>query len=191
LIEKFLEKNVSNFSHRTYLVYKMQLLLLLIIAGVFLKFLIPYELFLIAELILIVVLLYELATEGREEFREDFSAYLYFFVGLIIIAQLSWLGPVFAIDLSGMSFFFFALIILLFIFMAVFWIVFRRNYGFGKVVMSDGENCLVETEFDLRSWTVAKKHEIKSGVKFSKGERVKLRLKRGLFGPKPIEIEKI
>jgi len=190
LIEKFLEKNVTGFSHRTYLVYKLQLLLLLILAGVFLNFLLPADIFLIVELALIVILLYELASEGREEFKGDFFAYLYFFMGAVIIVQLSWIGPALFPQLITEVYFPLGLIVLLVVFVAVFWFLFGRSYSFGKVLMSDGERLLIETEFDLRASITSKKQFLKSSKKFKNGQRVKLKLKRGVFGAVVKEIEK-
>ena len=62
------------------------------------------------------------------------------------------------------------------------------SHGLGKGLDALIPKQLVETEFDLLAMVNAGKYTVKASKKFAKGQNVKLKIKQGVFGRKPVEI---
>ena len=76
----------------------------------------------------------------------------------------------------------------LIVFVLMFRVFFGRKYVCGKVVMCREGEAVVETDFDIRTFTPMGKYVVKSEGKCSAGQEVKVGFALGVFGRKPKKI---
>jgi uncharacterized membrane protein len=189
MIFQFLEKNVEGFSRKTFAVLLMQLLLIAMAAMLFFRGYIDFVIFIAIELCLLLVYAELLFIELRKTLAEGFWKYVLFFAGIAAIIQIAWVVDFMALDGGTLQRFVYVLVVFV-VFVVGFRFVFGRNYTTGKVLIADGDMAVVETEFDLLSFTSAGKYIVEN-TSAKRGQKVKVEIKGILFSGKPSRIAEI
>lgn len=189
MFREFLERNVKDFNYRAFLIIKLQLLLFAMLIFIFAKPLMEFTLFVFGEVILAALYLYAIIIEFKSVEKAEYPKYLLFFSAILLFIQLSWIVPAFigANILTNYYFISFLLVALL-LFSFLFKIFFGRNYTLGRVLLSNEKSAVVETEFDLLSFTNGGKFIVENNKKRREGEQVKVAVKNLFFYRKPYKI---
>jgi len=188
MITSFLEKNVKNFNRKTFAVILLQLLLIAMAGILFSKSYIPLTIFVLAEILVAAAYAKILFSDLRKIQEKEFWKYALFFGGTAAIIQAAWLFDVVEIGISPFQEFAVVLAAFL-VFVVGFRIIYGRKYTEGIVVLSDAEMAVVETEFDLLSFTNAGKHVVESDRPYKKGQKVRVVTEGVMFAGKPKRIE--
>ncbi len=189
MLKEFLEKNVKDFNYRSFLIIELQLLILLMLLVLFLRNIVDFYFFAATELILSGTYLYIILFQLKEEIKEEFNKYLIFFLAIWVFVQSVWLMSAFFIkDFFFQYIFFIAALIALILFVLLFNLFLGRNYTEGKVLLSNDKIAIVETQFDLLSFTNAGKYLVETDRKRNKGATVKVKIRNLLFSRKPFRI---
>ena len=174
LLRKFLEQNFEGFSYRSFIIIQLQALLVLMVLLLFVRFsefgwIVPA-----GEVLLSALYLFVMFAEAGKEFAKEFTQYAVFFLGMLVFVQAAWIMQGFFGENEGMQYFVILLALLL-AFVVCFRAVFGRKYVPAKVLLSDGEIAVVETRYDLLSFTNAGRHIVHTERKYAKGAEVKLK----------------
>ncbi|MFH1224471.1 MAG: DUF2101 family protein [Candidatus Diapherotrites archaeon] len=175
MLREFLQENFEGFSWRSFIIIQLQALLVLMVLLLFARFsefgwLVPA-----GEVLLSALYLYIVFAQVRDEFAKEFTQYAIFFLGMLVFVQAAWIMQgIFGEGEAG--YYQFALLLaLLLVFVVCFRMVFGRKYVPAKVLLSDGELAVVETRYDLLSFTNAGRHIVHAERKYAKGAEVKLK----------------
>lgn len=181
MIEGFLEKRVQGFNSGNFLVLKLQITIILMLASVFSNFFLSFNYFLGIIALLSIYFLFVLLYEVRKKFRRDFKYFLIIFGGFFIFAQGGWIIQLFLLGAEKLNFSF-----LLLFFLIVFFVVVKlflgKGFTKGKVLSSNGKITVVETVFDIKSFSNGGKHVFETKKKYREGEEVEIQFKKGFFG---------
>jgi uncharacterized membrane protein len=189
MLKEFLEKNTKNFNYSNYVFAKIQVLIFLMLLALFLKE-VFFEAMAVIEALLITGYAYAVWEMLKHVKKEDFKAYAVFFSGILFFVQGIWVIPIFiANGFIAQYYFLFTLLILLLVFVLAFSIFFGRKYTIGKVVSSTGKKAVVQTDFDLRSFTLGGEFIVEETEKHRGGEKVKIERQKGFSGRKPSKIK--
>jgi uncharacterized membrane protein len=134
-----------------------------------------FSFWLVLPLALVSVYLLSLLPQLKTAFGEDYPAYRFF---LFLCVLLPWflfltrLGPLFV--LAGLGF--------LLASVSTFRIKYGRDFTYGVVEKSMGGKALVRVGYDIRSNTKAGLYLAEAPFRVKKGQKVKVRVERPLFG---------
>ncbi|MFH1663510.1 MAG: hypothetical protein ABH986_01725 [archaeon] len=185
MIAEFLQKNFNAFNYGNYIAAKIQLSIVLMVLTAFISFIAGFEAIAVIEGILSLVLFHSML-EAKKKFEKDFTLFLLVFGSVYIVVQLIWLNN-FLIPAENRMDVGFLLIFILIVIAVAFSVLGKKNSVHGRVLSSNGKITVVETEFDLRSFTKGGKHLVETEKKFRENEAVKVRIKKSFLGKK-IEI---
>lgn len=138
------------------------------------------------EIVLSIVFLKILLIDLKKETKSEHKYSVYFFMPLFVLIQFSWLLQPIFLEQNNLLYFF-GFIITIFLYVIFFRVAFGRPYTHAKVLLSDNKMAVVETDFDIRSFSVAGKHIIKTDKKIAAGKTIKVQLKTSFFGKKNIK----
>jgi hypothetical protein len=125
----------------------------------------------------------------RKELKEQFYRFTLFFGVLWGFVQLAWFLEKNIKGTEKLNYLF-GLLFFLVVFFIVFRLIAAKSHSTGTVLSSDGKITVVETEFDLMSFTKGGKHVIETPKKYAVGSKVKIKLSQsGLWKKKPEIIE--
>ncbi|AJF60690.1 MAG: hypothetical protein QT03_C0001G1210 [archaeon GW2011_AR10] len=188
MLKTFLEKNVKDLSYRSFIVIALQLLVFLMLLAVIAAPLLGETVFLAVNAVLILIYLKLLVIDLRKEVKEGFSRYALFFIVLPTAIQVSWIGQSIISDTITRLAFFSVLIFGLLVFFVLFKLFVVRNYTYGKVLLSDSEMAVVETDYDLLSLSNGGRFIVESKGKQPVGKKVKIKVENRFFTRKPTQI---
>src|SRR3989338_3333232 len=157
MIFEFLEKNVKDFDRKTFAVLLMQFLLIAMAALLFFRSYIDGMIFISVEVAFLLVYAELLFIELGKVQKDGFWKYVLFFAGVAILLQLVCVAEFLNIGESSVQRLVFVLGAFI-VFAVAFRLFFGRNYTQGKVLTADGKIAVVETEFDLLSFTSTGKY---------------------------------
>jgi hypothetical protein len=186
MISEFLEKNLQGFNLGNYIVMKIQITLILMLLVSFAFFLVETIVIVLVQVILSAIFFHAIIIEVKKKFSKDFKYFLLIFGVMYLVIQTVWisnlvLAPENNIDLG------FALIFILIVMAVIFSVLLKRNEVEAKIISSNGKVTVIETEFDLMSFNKGGKHIIETEKKFKENSKVKIRIRKSIFGKK-IEI---
>lgn len=186
LLREFLERNTEGFNYRGYLVAKLQFLIVAMLLASFLRIFVPWAYAVVAEIALSACYFFVLLKEVRADVGKEFAAYAIFFGALWLFIGLSWAAQFFALTIANAQYFLLLLIALV-LFVVLFRVFFGRNYTKGRVLLAGNGIAVVETGFDLLSFSNAGRHIVETVRSYAKGDGI--RLKKGFFSKKYRAIE--
>ncbi|MFH1256140.1 MAG: DUF2101 family protein [Candidatus Diapherotrites archaeon] len=187
MLKAFLEKKFKDFDERSYVLIKLQVLIVAMLLALFLRGASFYA-FIALEGILAAYYLFEIFVELRKLEKEDFGKYALFFIGLFLFIQGAWLPFVFVGGFRQVFALGISEIIGLLLFTVLFRLLLGRNYTYGKVVSSDGKIAVVETNYDLLAFTQKGRFVVDSAGKIEPGKKVKVAVKSFFLARKPYKI---
>ncbi len=168
-----------------FLVTILQITLVLMLVTTATKFYIDQTIFFAAQILLSIVFLKVLLVDLKKELKQEHKFSLYFFGPLYIIVQGAWiLIPLF----SDNSVFFIALVLSIFIYTAIFKILFGRNYTLATVLLSNETTAVLQTNYDIRYFCTGQKFIAQTDKKIKEGSEVKIAIKRDFLGKKTPKI---
>ncbi len=185
MLKEFLKQNIKGFNYKNFIAMKIQLSLILMTLTGFTFFLTGFYFTASLEIIFSLVFFHSL-TEAKKEFTQDFKLFVLLFGSFYLIIQLIWLNQV-IIPAENRIDFGFVLIFILVIITVIYTVLIKKNTIKGKVISSNGKVTVIETEFDLRSFTKGGKHIIETPQKFNEGTEIKIKIQKSIIG-KHIEI---
>ena len=188
MITAFLEKHVKKFNRKTFAVMLLQMLLIAMAGILFSKSYLPNSAFVFLEFVVVFAYAKILFSDLRTAQKKEFWKYALFFGGTALIIQATWLLEIVEIGISPFQKFGVVLAAFL-IFVVGFRVIYGRKYTEGIVVLSDADVAVVETEFDLLSFTNAGRHVVESGKPYKKGQKVRVVTEGFMFAGKPKKIE--
>ena len=188
MITAFLEKHVKKFNRKTFAVMLLQMLLIAMAGILFSKSYLPNSAFVFLEFVVVFAYAKILFSDLRTAQKKEFWKYALFFGGTALIIQSAWLIDILDIGMSPFSRFGIVLGAFL-LFIAGFRVIYGRKYTAGVVVLSDESIAVVETEFDLLSFTNAGRHIVEAGKQSREGQKVRVAVDGFLFAGKPKRIE--
>jgi uncharacterized membrane protein len=186
MIAEFFKKNLKGFNYGNFIVTKIQVSLVLMVLVAFIYFLIDFHAIVFLELIFSLVFFHALLIEARKKFPKDFKYFLLVFGLMYIVIQMIWINNTF-IPIENRMDVGFLLIFFLIVVAVIFSVLLKKNEVEGKVICSNGKVTVIETEFDLRSFTKGGKYIIETQKQFKEGKKIKVKIKKSVFG-KQIEI---
>ncbi len=184
MIKEFLEKNLKTFNYKNFIVTKIQVNLILMLLAGFAYYFAELNIIIFVQLILSIVFFHSLI-EVKKQFQE-FNYFLLLFGSMYLVIQLMWINNLILPTENKMDLGF-ILIFILVVIAIVFSVLIKKNNTTGKVLSSNGTVTVIETEFDIKSLTKGEKHIIETTQKFKEGTKLKIRIKKSLFG-KTVEI---
>ncbi|GEM_PF-2356488 len=141
-----------------------------------------------SEMALAVVYLALLALGVFGEFKEDKFAFVVLFGVLLLIVQ----AAVFLVFTSEGFLAGFNAALMLAVSLLAFVLFFKAFFSKGKVkgrvILCDSENAAIEIPFDIFSGVREGKYVVETNRKYGKGETVKVKIGRKLFGKEPVAI---
>lgn len=186
MISDFLEKNSKGFNYGNFIVKKIHAFLILMVLVGFAYFLVGLYVVVFFEAVFSIGLIYSLLIEARKKFPKDFKYFLLVYGLIYLVIQLMWINNLFLSEETRMDFGF----LLIFVLIAItvfFSVLLKKNSVQATVLSSNGKITVVETEFDLRSFTKGGKHIIETGKKLQEESKIQIKIQKGIFG-KRIEI---
>lgn len=180
---------LGSLSARSVAIVKMQALLFAVLAAAVLRLFVGFGFFIGLNAVVSVAYFYVLLTAVRRETGSEFRHHLLFFAVLWLVLQALWVAQA-ALPATQQYAAFVVIVAALMGLVLGFRAVLGRDYTVGRVVMCDmaAKTAVVETEFDLRSFTNAGKHVVECPKRCAKGERVKVGLRFGYLGGKPKKV---
>lgn len=168
-------------------VLKLQLLLVLLVLLQISRSFIGFELFLVFGFLSSAYFFYVIFMQVRVKSSGDWVYTLVFFGVLWLLIQAVWVLQGFT---SAEMFGFGVIGVLgaLIVFVLLFRVLFGRKYVMGRVVMCKKGEAVVETDFDIRTFTPAGKYVVKSEGKCAVGQDVKVGFGFAGLGGKPKKI---
>ncbi|MFH1697077.1 MAG: hypothetical protein ABH854_04180, partial [Candidatus Diapherotrites archaeon] len=172
LLREILARNLEEFNYRSFIIIKLQALLVLMLLFLFLRLAVDAVIVLAVEALLSAIYIFIFFSEVKREFPAELMRYGIFFLGVLAFVQA---GGIMQFIGFAEAWHFFALIIGLAVFLVLFRMLFGRKYSPAKVLLSDGELAIAETQFDLLSFTNAGKHIVRTERKYAKGAEIRLK----------------
>ncbi len=185
-MKELFKKYFTDFDDKAFLVLKLQIILIAILLNGFADYFFQGSLILtqiLFSLIYLVLLFFALKNELKEEKIQA----IVFFIGLLVSVQITFLIN-FSSDLFFKSNFIVAWIIVFILFIFFYYFLFRKNFVYGKVLVSDKNTTVIQTSFDFGSFLPAGKYIVASNKKFKLGEKVKVALNQSIFSRKPEKV---
>lgn len=137
---------------------------------------------------LVIVYLLALFVFVRKHYAKEFWKYALFFVVLAVFVNSAWIVRFFgAKKATEYTNYFLLIVAAMLVFVLLFRLLLGKRHATGKVLFSEGGTAVVQTDFDLLSFTNAGKYVVKTKKKLKKGQTVKLKTGVGLFYTKPKE----
>lgn len=186
MISELLEKNLKGFNYGNYIIKKIHLSLILMVLAGFLYLITEFYFVAFLEIILSILFFHALIIEAKKKFSKDFKRFLFIYGLFYLVIQIMWLNNFF-VPMENRLDVGFLLIFILIVIAVVFSLLLKKNTVQAKVLSSNGKITVVETEFDLNSFTKGGKHVIETERKFKENTEIKVKIKKGIFG-KSIEI---
>lgn len=168
------------------LVMKLQILILAIAAATALRPVLGEIGFAVLDIALSAYYFFVLLVEVRNA-AEGWKYYVVFFSGFWAVLQGVWVVQL-MLPLAVQHIALVAALALLLAFLLGFRIVCGRGHTTGRVLVCQGSTAVVETDFDIRTFTRAGKHIVDCGKQCKPGQVVKLGLAYGLLGGVPKRI---
>ena len=186
MISEFLEKNAKGFNYGNFIIQKIHLSLILMVLAGFLYLITDFIVIAVIQAVIALVFFYSLLIEIRKKFSQEFKYFVFIYGLFFLVVQTMWLNNFFIPEENRMDVGF-LLIFVLIVIAVVFSIFLKKNFVKAIVLSSNGKITVIETEFDLRSFTKGGKHIIETEKKFKENQEIKVKIKKGIFGKK-IEI---
>ncbi|MFH1234786.1 MAG: DUF2101 family protein [Candidatus Diapherotrites archaeon] len=152
------------------------------------KAVLPIEVLLAADALLIAVFFWFFLLKAKDFFGKDWKKYFLFFSLLLLIVEAATFIIVFLNPLeTGIELFIGVVLTLLAVSVCGRIFLGKKEAG-GTVLLSDSESATVEIGFDLFAGLNTGKYFVKAGKKYAKGEKVKVALKSRWFRKTPDRI---
>ncbi|MEW6294758.1 MAG: DUF2101 family protein [Candidatus Diapherotrites archaeon] len=177
------ELSEKSFGKTNFAVLQLQVAVVLMLLALFFQDIVGVEFVAGVELILSVYFFFVLFM-ARKDFLGEWKLLALFFCVIYAIIQAYWISRYFvrgAEERINIAFF---LLLALFAFVIFFRVLLGRGFVFGKVLSSDGRITVVETFFDVRTFSKGGRHVIETEKNFREGKKVKLKVKNAFFGMK-------
>ena len=182
--------NENKFFSQNFLVLQLQIMLLLIIFSGFLLQFIDFGIFLLIEIIIAAYFWFLLLKPIKNKFNEQFKYFLLFFGIIFVLVELSWvIQKTIPASNENQLNALFALLFIMVVFAVFYRIVFGRKPLNARIIMSEKNSAVIETDFDIFSFTKAGKYIVEAGKAYPAGKDVKVLLKTAFFKSKPWKIK--
>lgn len=174
---------------QNFLILQLQLLIVLILLSGFLLSFIDFSVFLAIELIIGAYFLFLLFFQTKKEFQKQFNYFLLFFGVLFVLVELSWIvQKIIPAENENQLNALFGLLFAIIAFSILFRTIFAKKSIKARIVMSEKNSAVIETDFDIFSFTKAGKYIIETNKPYPTGKEVKVQLKNAFLKPKPWKI---
>ncbi len=183
MISEFLKKNLNEFNYGNFIVKKIHASLILMVLAGFLFYATEFKTILFLEIIFSLIFFHTLLIEAKKKFQKDFKYFLTLYGLFYLVVQAMWLNNFIVPKENRMDAGFFLIFILIAIAVG-FSLLLKKKTVKAKVLSSNGKITVIETEFDLKSFTKGGKHIIKTKEKFNEGQEIKIKINKNFFGKK-------